>query len=86
MIRLFADFQNSSAAGHVRLSTVGTLRDVEKLGLEFHEGMAVVLDDADSHVADATVLWEVGEGWVAKIDWERLKNKMGESDESGHAH
>jgi hypothetical protein len=73
MMRIFADFQNGTPSGRVRLGCMGTQRDVERLGIVFHDGMRVVLDDFDSNVADGTVRWEAGEGWVAEIDWDRIR-------------
>jgi hypothetical protein len=85
VVRIFADFQNSSRNGHVSLGCVGTRRDMERLGLEFHEGMRVILDDHDSNEADGTVRWEVGRGWVAEIDWENIRERAAESGGEEHS-
>jgi len=77
-LRIFADFQNSTPAGNVRLNCVGTLADIRRLGVQFYDGQRVLLDDADSHVADGVIRWEDGEGWVAVIDWERLRAENNE--------
>ena len=74
LIRLFADFQNATPSGRVRLNTVGTFKDIERLSIELKEGMQVVIEDRDSLIADATVRWEAGEGWVAEVDWDRIED------------
>jgi hypothetical protein len=35
MMRIFADFQNGTLSGRVRLGCMGTQRDVERLGIVF---------------------------------------------------
>jgi hypothetical protein len=75
MICIFADFQNASQSGNVRLNTVGTLADIEKFGIVFHEGMRVLIDDRDTLSAEGTIRWEPGEGWVAQIDWDRIESR-----------
>jgi hypothetical protein len=79
VIRLFADFQNAAPNGRVRLNTVGTFEDLERLGIELENGMQVILEDRESLVGAGTVLWEPGEGWVADVDWDRVES-VGETE------
>ena len=57
----------------VRLNCNGTLRDLQRLGIQFYDGMPVLLHDGEDNLTDGTVTWESGEGWVAKIDWDCIR-------------
>jgi hypothetical protein len=43
MIRIYADFNSQDEQGRVRLSTVGSRKDVEKHRASLKEGMKVIL-------------------------------------------
>lgn len=71
--RLFADFNNADPEGRVRLSCVGTMKDLEALQISLCEGMRIVIDDHDGLFADAIVRWSESEQiWVAQIDWRAI--------------
>ena len=79
--RIYADFQNLDDANRLRLTCVGTLRDVERQGIRFTDGLVMNLytDDADDHGqpdemrAEGVVRYdEAQECWVAEVDWESL--------------
>ena len=82
--RLYADFQNLDDENRLRLTCVGTRRDLERQGLELREGMTVTLytDDAndngqrDELLADGVVHYDAAENcWVATIDWNAIRHK-----------
>lgn len=66
--RLFADFQNADQTGRVRLTTSGTTRDIEKLGIRLRDGLEITLCEPGELEADGTVLWSTDERiWVVEI-------------------
>jgi mRNA-degrading endonuclease RelE of RelBE toxin-antitoxin system len=81
---IYADYHNVDDENRVRLTSVGTRRDLTKHGLELRDGLAVTIymddgDDAgnrDDLMADAIVRYNAKEScWVAEIDWSRVKNR-----------
>ena len=49
--RVYADFQNIDDANRLRLTCAGTLQDLARHGLQWHEGLVLTFysDDADDH-------------------------------------
>lgn len=45
--KIFADFNNADSKGRVRLTTVGSLRDIKDENLRLEPGLELVLDDED---------------------------------------
>jgi hypothetical protein len=87
--RIYADFQNLDDDNRLRLTCAGTRRDLQRLGIELKEGMAVTLysDDAndqgqpDELLAEGVVHYNQAEKcWVAAIDWQALRHA---SDKAG---
>jgi hypothetical protein len=75
--RVFVDFHNSDRHGRVRLNTVGTLEDLNRLGIVLREGTEVVLYCHETE-ADAFVTYSAEEGlWVATIDWKKIRELPG---------
>lgn len=81
--KVYADFQNLDASHRLRLTSQGTLRDLERQGIELREGLGLTVytDDEDDQgrptelQADAVVhLDPDGGGWVAAIDWSALRH------------
>jgi hypothetical protein len=71
---IFADFQNADPQGRVRLSCVGTLEDLARLGVRLESGLRVIVHDDDLE-ADGEVVFSADEKiWVAKIDWKAIRN------------
>jgi hypothetical protein len=90
--RVYADFQNLDDANRLKLTCAGTHEDLERQGIELHEGSVLTLytDDADDQgrpdelLAEGTVRYNGQEGyWVAEIDWTALRHA---SDEPSTAH
>ena len=70
--RLFVDFNNSDPLGRVRLNTVGTLKDLNRLGIILREGARIVLSSLELE-ADGIVTYSKEEGlWVAMVDWDKI--------------
>lgn len=71
---IFADFQNADPQGRVRLSCVGTVEDLARLGVRLESGLRVILHDEELE-ADGEVMYSLDEHiWVAKIDWNAIRN------------
>lgn len=67
-MRVFADFQNADARGRLRLTTVGTLKDLSQQGVTLTDGLALTVYEPDELEADGTVQWSEDEQlWVADI-------------------
>ncbi len=81
--RVYADFQNADDANRLLLTCAGTAQDLERLGLQLTEGLALTLynddeDDAgrpDELRAEGVVHYDNDqECWVAAIDWGALRH------------
>jgi hypothetical protein len=81
--RVYADFQNLADVDRLKLTCVGTRRDLARLGLELEEGLALTLytDDADDDgrsddlLVDGVVRFHQGEQcWTAEVDWNSLRH------------
>jgi hypothetical protein len=73
--RIWVDFQNSDTYGRVRLSSVGTVDEVNRLGIVLSEGLDVVLYCLELE-ADGVVLYSAEEKrWVAKVDWDKVRDR-----------
>ena len=70
-ISIYADFNNADVLGRVRLTTNGTLADLEKYGLELTPNLEIIIDDGDGLSTVGIVRFSEDENiWVAEIDWE----------------
>jgi hypothetical protein len=81
--RVYADFQNLDDENRLRLTCIGTQRDLERQGIELQKGMILALytDDAneegqaDPLVAEGVVHFDKTEKcWVAVIDWKAIRH------------
>jgi hypothetical protein len=73
--RIRVDFQNSDAGGRVRLMSLGTVEDLNRLGVVLREGLEVVLYCLELE-ADGVVLYSAEEKrWVANIDWNQVRDR-----------
>jgi hypothetical protein len=87
--RVYADFQNLDDENRLRLTCAGTLRDLERHGIELREGIVLTLytDDAndegrpDELLAEGVVHYDTTEEcWVAAIDWQAARHASGERE------
>jgi hypothetical protein len=76
--RVYADFQNLDDANRLRLTCAGTLRDLQRQGIQLQEGLVLTFysDDADDQgqpdelrVAGVVHYDADGQCWVATVDW-----------------
>ena len=81
---IYADYHDVDDDNCVRLTKVGTRRDLAKHGIELQDGLkiTVYMDDADDAgnrddlMADAVVRYNSRDKcWVAAIDWDEVKNR-----------
>lgn len=79
--KVYADFQSLDNANRLRLTSSGTVADLERLGISLREGMLLTFytDDADDEgqsdelQAEGVVHYDEGQNcWVAAIDWSAL--------------
>ena len=80
---VYADFQNLADVNQLKLTCVGTRRDLARLDLELEEGLALTLytDDGDDDgqrddlLVDGVVRFHQGElCWTAEVDWKSLRH------------
>src|SRR4051812_46421083 len=75
--RVFVDFNNSGRMGRVRLNTVGTIQDLNRLGIVLSEGAEIVLRSFELE-AEGIVPSSSEEGmWVAAVDWNNILELQG---------
>lgn len=75
--RVFVDFHNSDRQGRVRLNTVGTLQDLNRLGIVLSEGAEILLYCLESET-EGVVSYSSEEGlWVAAVDWDKMRDGPG---------
>jgi hypothetical protein len=81
--KVYADFQNLDDSNRIRLTTQGTLADLERQGIELHEGLELTLytddeDDSGDRIelqAEAVAKFDPDEAlWVATIDWSAIRH------------
>lgn len=82
-VRVYVDFLKVDDEGRLILTCVGTLRDLERHGIELRNGMTLTFysDDADDEgkpddlIAEGSVQYDEGAGrWTALIDWQAIKH------------
>lgn len=85
--RIYADFHNADEQGRLRLTCVGTIKDLATHGIQLHEGLVLTFyaDDADDQgqrddlLVEGVVSYSPEEQcWAASIDWKAIRH---ESDE-----
>ena len=73
--RIFVDFHNSDRKGRVRLNTVGTIQDLNQLGLKLREGLHVVVYCHELEAEGMVVYSQEEKLWVAQIDVDKIRNR-----------
>src|SRR5947209_6799256 len=88
--RAYAKFQNLDDLNRLRLTAAGTLQDLERHGIQLHEGLVLTLytDDEDDQGqpdelrAEGVVHYDDGgQCWVAMIDWTEIRHASDEGSE-----
>ena len=81
-MRVYADFNNLDDDNRLRLTCMGTIQDLDRLGVQLREGLCLTfcMDDADEQgnrddlLVDGIV--EKGEDcFVGKVDWDTVKHE-----------
>jgi hypothetical protein len=62
---IFVDFGNADDSDIIRLTTVGTLRDLATLGIELKEGLELHITDGE--ISASAVVQRRDGMWVAKV-------------------
>jgi len=70
MIRIYADFNSCDEQGRVRLSTVGSLKDIDRYKEILVDGMRVMLYTTDEFEVCGTLVFE--EIWLGIPDWNTI--------------
>ena len=70
---IYADFNNADSGGCLRLTCIGTIQDLARLGLQLREGMPLILHDEELEVEGEAHFSEVEHIWVARIDWQSIR-------------
>jgi hypothetical protein len=75
--RVFVDFQNSDRQGRVRLNAVGTLQDLNRLGITLQEGTEMLLYCLELET-EGTATYSAAEGlWVAMVNSDNVRERPG---------
>lgn len=71
--RVFVDFHNADAQGHLRLNCIGTIEDLTAQKVELQSGQQLTLYSEDLEV-DGVVEYSDSEHlWVVIIDWNEIR-------------
>lgn len=85
--KVYADFHDLDDSNRLRLVCAGTLRDLEREGIQLREGLVLTLytDDADDQgqpdelcVEGVVHYDEDAKCWVAAVDWSALHHASDE--------
>jgi hypothetical protein len=71
--RIFADFHNADVEGRLRLNCIGTIEDLARQKIELQVGQALTLYSEELEVDGAVQYSEIEKVWVARIDWEQIR-------------
>lgn len=75
--KIFVDFNNCDRQGRVRLNCVGTLRDIDRLGIVLREGLEILLSSYELE-AGGLATYSQEEGlWVAQFDLNKIRELPG---------
>ena len=81
--RIYVDFHKVDNQGRLVLTTLGTIKDLDRYGIELKEGMRLAFysddEDMEGHPdelrVDGTVLYDTDRGrWIAEIDWNEIRH------------
>ena len=81
---IYGDFNNLDGQNRIRLTTLGSVSDIARLGIQLRDGLhlTITTDDADDDgnsddlMADGVIRYNEKEKcWVAQIDWSNVQNR-----------
>ena len=90
--RVWVDLMKADGTGRVWLTTIGTRRDLDRLGIQLREGLPLKLwsDDIDAAgntdnllVEGVAHFYEERGVWVALIDWDRVRHQSESASDRG---
>ena len=65
---VYADFNNMDSSGRIRLNSVGTTEDIQKLSLRLTEGMLLIISDSEMTAKGIVEFSSEEDIWVFTID------------------
>lgn len=71
MIRIYADFNSSDEQGRVRLSTVGSKKDIELHRASLKEGLEVILYTPGDFEVRGTLTFD--QIWLGIPNWDTIR-------------
>lgn len=74
---VYADFHNADDQGRLRLNCVGTVRDLAEKRMTLTEGLPITLSDDDLEAEGVVHFAEAERVWVAVIDWDKIRQRIG---------
>jgi hypothetical protein len=89
--RVYHDLQKQDDHGRIKLTLLGTLRDLERHGIVLREGLPLAFwcDDADDrgefdeiHIEGVVHYNDDEKCWVAELDWDSFRHASDERDRS----
>jgi hypothetical protein len=89
--RIYADFLNLDDHNRLRLTCIGTIKDLDTHGIQLREGLTLTFytDDADDQgnpddlLVDGVLTFSPEQqAWVAAVDWNAIRNESDEVKES----
>ena len=92
--RIYADFHNLDDENRLKLTSVGTKEDLERLGITLRDGLEFTFytDDAndqgeaDDLLVDGVVEFDrTNQCWVANVDWSAVKHSSDLIPDNGAA-
>ena len=75
--RIWVDFQNCDSLVRVRLDTVGTVQDLNRLGLVLRHGLEVSFYCLELEAEGLVLYSDDEQRWVGAVDWERVQDREG---------
>jgi hypothetical protein len=71
--RVFVDFHNANAQGHLRLNCIGTIEDLAAQRIELKDGQHLILYSEDLEVDGIVEYSQSEHQWVVVIDWDKIR-------------
>lgn len=71
--RIFADFHNADPEGRLRLNCIGMIEDLAQQRIELWVGQVLTLYSEELEGDGAVQYSEAEKVWVARINWDQLR-------------
>lgn len=73
--KIYADFNNADPEGRLRLNVRGSMADLELVGPDLTSGLEVDLESEDLYCTGVLERSTEEDIWVARIDWNAIKDR-----------